>query len=93
MLLLFRTNPSRIRFNLFELNKDKTIIKIVGTEKQITVNHPIENVSAWWYKWTMNGEYLQDAFKAFSDCEREFILTGITPEEWKKIFPPEESEH
>jgi hypothetical protein len=22
--------------------------------------------------------------------DREFIMTGITPEEWAKVFPPEE---
>lgn len=33
---------------------------------------------------------VQDAFPLLSAEEREFIKTGITPEEWNKTFPPEE---
>jgi len=37
-----------------------------------------------------NGMYVQDAFPGISAEHREFIKTGITPEEWNKIFGPEE---
>jgi hypothetical protein len=30
---------------------------------------------------------IQEAFPLLSDEDREFLLTGITPEEWKKRFP------
>lgn len=33
-----------------------------------------------------NGTLIQDAFSFLSPEEREFIMTGITPEEWKMIF-------
>ena len=32
------------------------------------------------------GEYVQTIFNNLSASEREFILTGITPDEWEKTF-------
>lgn len=32
------------------------------------------------------GEHIQKALSHLSADEREFILTGITPEEWAEIF-------
>jgi hypothetical protein len=34
----------------------------------------------------INGEYVQTIFPNLPKEEREFILTGITPEEWEKTF-------
>jgi hypothetical protein len=33
---------------------------------------------------------IQDAFPTLTDEEREFIMTGITPEEWAAEFGEEE---
>lgn len=38
------------------------------------------------------GALIQDAFPTLSDDDREFILTGITPEEWDSLFPEEVEE-
>lgn len=35
-----------------------------------------------------NGELIQDAFPNLTPGEREFLLTGITPDEWEKTFGP-----
>lgn len=35
---------------------------------------------------------IQDAFPTLSAAEREFILSGTTPEEWGKMFPKEDDE-
>ena len=32
------------------------------------------------------GEYIQVAFSDLNDDEREFIMSGTTPEEWEEIF-------
>jgi hypothetical protein len=32
------------------------------------------------------GEYIQDVMTHVSPEDREFLMTGITPEEWKKVF-------
>jgi len=36
-----------------------------------------------------NGQNIQDAMPNLSSSKREFIKTGITPQEWAKAFPPE----
>ena len=40
-------------------------------------------------KWR-SGAMIQDAFPQLSADDREFILTGITPEEWEATFSDEE---
>lgn len=43
--------------------------------------------------WKNNKEVMiQEAFPTLSNDEREFILTGYTPEDWAAMFPPELSE-
>jgi len=39
-----------------------------------------------------NGMHIQNAFPHLSADDREFILTGITGEEWNELFPEEENE-
>ena len=38
----------------------------------------------------LNGALVQDAFPHLSPDEREFIITGMTKEEWDDIFRDEE---
>lgn len=38
-------------------------------------------------------EHVQNAFPELSAEEREFLLTGITPQEWKEHVCPEEEEN
>ena len=40
-----------------------------------------EQIAAW-----NSGMYIQDAMPQLSDDEREFMMTGITPEEWDATF-------
>lgn len=40
-----------------------------------------EHFAAWY-----NGALIQDAFPHLSADDREFIITGITPEEWEEEF-------
>jgi|TARA_R100000455_G_C6249780_1_gene106694 hypothetical protein len=37
-----------------------------------------------------SGWYVQDAFPNLSDDEREFIISGVTAEEWSNTFGDEE---
>lgn len=94
-MILNRQNPMGLRFQLSEYHPsigkgNQTKIHLVGTEKEITVDHPLERISAMWYKWQMGGEMIQDAFKELSPEQREFLMTGITPHEWNEIFSEEE---
>jgi hypothetical protein len=36
------------------------------------------------------GAMIQDAFPHLTPSQREFILTGISPEEWDATFPEED---
>lgn len=39
---------------------------------------------------TTSGMLIQDAFPALDRDQREFLMTGATPEEWEKAFGEEE---
>lgn len=39
-----------------------------------------------------SGVLIQDAFPMLSADQREFLLTGITPDEWNAMFGDEEGE-
>jgi len=36
--------------------------------------------------WLDSGTLVQDAFSQLSDSAREFLISGITPEEWDATF-------
>ena len=52
------------------------------TTKDIDVEP--EQVKAW-----QNGMLIQDAMPELSPSDREFIMTGITSEEWEGLYPDE----
>jgi hypothetical protein len=37
-------------------------------------------------------EHMQNIFPQLSAGEREFLMTGITPDEWDAMFPDEEDD-
>lgn len=57
------------------------------TGKQRTMDLDIteEQYNRW-----LDGELVQKAFPNLNADEREFIMTGVTPEEWDSAFPPED---
>ncbi len=71
----------------------KTLLKRVsamsGIENAMEINEEREAIEDW-----MENRYqrplIQEAFPSLTREEREFILTGVTPEEWQEAFPPEE---
>lgn len=36
--------------------------------------------------WVNNNRLIQDAFPDLTSDQREFLMTGTTPEEWKEVF-------
>lgn len=84
-----RVNKLNQRYELMELTGGRTRIRTGG--KEITVNHDIEKLSQAWYNW-LNGSFMQTAFNFLSVDEREFIMTGITTDEWNEIFAKLEEE-
>jgi hypothetical protein len=81
MWYILSTDPAR---------PDKTIISHQG--KKMTVNMKQMDVESCWFNWQMRGMFVQDAFRDWTPSQREFIMTGITPEEWKEIFMEREEE-
>ena len=79
-----RMNPRGLQFHLMQLSDGITEIRY--RSKKITVNHDIERISQGWYDWCIGGCFIQSAFDFLSPSEREFLMTGITPEEWEATF-------
>jgi hypothetical protein len=63
-----------------QLSGEKRTLELDVTEEQMK---RFENRIA-------NGEYVQTIFPHLSPSDREFILTGITNEEWINTFEDEE---
>jgi len=40
--------------------------------------------------WYIGRLLVQEAFPGLSKEDREFLISGSTPEEWEAAFPPEE---
>lgn len=78
-----RYNSMGLKYVIFEEN-GKT--RIVQGKNNITVEQSLETISGCWYMWTMRGKPVQEAFSCLNADEREFIMTGITPEKWNEIF-------
>tara|TARA_B100000131_G_scaffold176957_1_gene170797 strand:- start:9460 stop:9669 length:210 start_codon:yes stop_codon:yes gene_type:complete len=60
------------------------------TGKTATINIPgltLDMISQW-----EGGAIIQDVMPNVSPEHREFIMTGITPEEWSSRFPDDEGE-
>lgn len=51
----------------------------------MSANAFVEALAAW-----HRGAMIQNAFPTLSADDREFLMTGITPEEWANIFGKEE---
>lgn len=69
------SSPDRIKLS--------KLCKATGEIFQLTINN--ESLKSW-----RNGEFIQDVFPELTAGEREFIKTGITPEEFEAMFPEDE---
>jgi hypothetical protein len=43
-------------------------------------------------RWSSERSLVQNAFPNLNAEQREFLLSGMTPEEWNDTFPPEDEE-
>lgn len=43
-------------------------------------------------EWQRSGKMVQDAFPDLSAAQREFLLSGSTPEEWDELWKEEDDE-
>jgi len=58
-----------------------------GKTNQMDLDITEEQIARW-----QGGEYIQVAMPHLTVDEREFLMTGTTPEEWAATFPPEDEE-
>lgn len=58
---------------------------ISGVTRTMDLDVTEEQINAW-----QNGMLIQRAFPLLSVDEREFLMTGITPDEWDATFAEEE---
>lgn len=57
---------------------------LTGNVSTMEINVTHEAIANW-----RNGELIQNAMPNLTADEREFLKTGITPEEWEAAFPPD----
>lgn len=81
-----RENRLGMKYLIREVSHKEVVIQLRGSEKAILVKAPMQVILAAWYKWQILDQFLQDAFAFLNEDEREFLLTGLLPGEWDKIF-------
>lgn len=100
---LYRTNPRGLTFQIrccLDSQDKRTTITLcrsavsienqqpATTDRKIITEVPMHDVILKWALWR-NGKLIQDAFPEFSDSEREFLVSGLDENEWRRIFGPD----
>lgn len=60
---------------------------LTGNTRTLDIDVTQEQIDKW-----QSGSYIQDAMPHLSADDREFLISGITPDEWNKAFPEEEED-
>lgn len=86
MMMLNRVNRAGQPYKLREVmgEPEKTHVQVGG--KSMVFDASIYRMSHAWYDWTERGLYIQVAFSFLNNEEREFLMTGYTPEDWRLMF-------
>jgi hypothetical protein len=58
------------------------VSELTGVKHTREINVTEDQIRIW-----QDGEYIQRAMSNLTVEEREFIMTGTTPEEWTALFP------
>ncbi len=62
----------------------------VAGQGEMTINMGMLKFLHKYLLW-QSGDLIQHAFPELSAEEREFLMTGITPERWNELFPKEDA--
>lgn len=82
-----RQNPMGLRYTVSQdeaAPETRSVVSMGG--KKLSINMPMQDLLQGWYNWQMQDMLIQNAFPTLSPEEREFLITGITPHEWRDIF-------
>lgn len=60
---------------------------VSGAVNNMWLNITLEDFAERFKRWRHDGELIQIAFCILPDEQREFLMTGITPDEWDAMFP------
>lgn len=63
----------------------------VSPMTNVLTTHDLPITDDQWQRF-MSGALVQDALPDLTSEQREFVLTGYTPEDWEQIFPPDPEE-
>jgi hypothetical protein len=86
-----RANKNGQEFIIGETITPGIKIQLVGTSKFIHVQGvSMDEILKGWHQWILNGHYIQNALSMLTNEEREFLISGITPTEWKEMFANED---
>lgn len=84
--IILRFNNLGQRYTLHAEPRDATKTVVSTRGKHLTINIPLREMLEYWFNWQMKGMFIQQAFKSLSSEEREFLMSGITPDEWAEMF-------
>lgn len=59
-----------------------------GVERTMNIDVTFEQL----HQWEVEGQPIQRVMPHLTAAEREFIMTGITDEEWQQMCPDEEED-
>jgi hypothetical protein len=60
---------------------------LTGLTRTLDIDVTQEQFNRW-----QSGSYIQDAMPHLSADDREFLISGITPDEWNKAFPDDDED-
>lgn len=88
--MVFIRDRKKIEFGFEALNTEPWIIRVIRNGKEASFALPagknLDDLDVGVRKW-ISGEFIQDALGWLNADQREFIMTGMTPEEWDETFP------
>lgn len=85
-----KENRLGMKYLIREVGYKEIVIQLKGTDKAFLIKAPMQVILAGWYKWQILDQRIQEAFSFLNDDEREFILSGLTPDDWNRIFKNED---
>ncbi len=86
MMAINRVNRQGHQFKLTEVFGEPDRVQIKLGDKMMIVHATIKEMDRAWYKWQIKGDFAQDAFHFLTPEAREFLISGISPNEWNDLF-------
>jgi hypothetical protein len=82
------SNSRGLKFHLRVVDGSHIAVTTMGVTRIMSMG--INDFIRRWDGWLTGGKHIQQAFDNLKADDREFLMTGITPEMWNEMFPPDE---